>query len=112
MCCNRVFAASGNVSIPPGGNAPLGGIGMRKSPARTRGFFRALAVLTHQRRYGGTFWEDAMSSKKLDAAIDALVDALGPSTSLNSGSVATRSASALPIPALSCPGAGDRPGSA
>ena len=39
-----------------------------------------------------------MSSKKLDAAIDALVDALGPSTSLNSGSVATRSASALPIP--------------
>jgi len=40
MCCNRVFAASGNVSIPPGGNAPLGGIGMRKSPARTRGFFR------------------------------------------------------------------------
>ena len=53
-----------------------------------------------------------MSSKKLDAAIDALVDALGPSTSLNSGSVATRSASALPIPALSCPGAGDRPGSA
>jgi hypothetical protein len=28
-----------------------------------------------------------MSSKKLDAAIDALVDALGPSTSLSSGSV-------------------------
>ena len=26
MCCNRVFAASGNVSIPPGGNAPLGGV--------------------------------------------------------------------------------------
>ena len=110
MCCNRVFAASGNVSIPPGGNA---GAGSEYEKARSEaGLFQALAALAHQRWYGGTFWEDAMSSKKLDAAIDALVDALGPSTSLSSGSVATRSASALPIPALSCPGAGDRPGSA
>ena len=79
-----------------------------KKPRSDAGLFQALAVLTH----GGTFWEDAISSKKLDAAIDALVDALGPSTSLSSRSVATRSASALPILALSCPGAGDRSGSA